>query len=89
MRDDDDRVKKAKDQWENIDPKQKESMEVDYKKELEAFKVDFAVWKKKYNVSDEDAKRKTKNKKRDDTDEEENKPTRTKGTKQTKQAKEA
>lgn len=40
-------------------------MDAEYKKDLEQFKVDFAAWKKKYNVTDEDVKRKSKNKKKD------------------------
>lgn len=56
-------------------------MQTEYKNCLEEFKVDFAAWRKKYNVSDEDVKRKSKNKKKDQNEDDEKKPTKTKGTK--------
>ncbi len=49
--------------WDEIDPKLKESMEKEYHEELEEYKKNMEAWKKKFNVSEEDVKRKSKKKK--------------------------
>ncbi len=55
-KDEEGRNEKAKNDWENIDEKVKETMDKQYKEELEQYKVDFENWKKKFKLTDDDVK---------------------------------
>jgi hypothetical protein len=64
LKDETEKMDKIKVLWGELDPNVKEEMDNEYKTALEKFKKDMEAWKKKYNVTDGDVKRKSK-KKRD------------------------
>lgn len=55
-KDEEGRTDKVKAEWENLDAKVKETMDKQYKDDLEKYKADFESWKKKYKLSDDDVK---------------------------------
>ncbi|XP_031472921.1 uncharacterized protein LOC116245593 [Nymphaea colorata] len=55
-KDDEDRVKKVKDEWDTMDAKERAKLEAEYKESLEDYKKEMELWKAKHGVSDEDLK---------------------------------
>lgn len=45
---------KANKEWNSLDDKVRKEMESQYKLELEKYKEDFQIWKRKYKIDDDD-----------------------------------
>lgn len=75
LKEQENRVALVKEEWENLDPKIRAKMDLDYKADIEQWKNDIEAWEKKFGITKEDKKR-SKSKERSSP-----KPEKSKGTK--------
>ena len=57
-----DRGKKVKEEWENIDEDEKARLESEYKDAMDEWKIQMKDWKEKYGIEDDDKRKKSKKK---------------------------